>query len=147
MADPVLSQEEMDALLKEVKSGKIDTGVVAGNGAGALGYDMTDVNHYVTLSPAMTLKVISDRFVPHVQAALSKAVLREVKVTATPVQTAKFGSVMSDVPPMSSLNLLQVKPLTETALLILPANFVYFLLDHFLGGKAGCLSEREKVIR
>lgn len=138
MAEPILSQEEMDALLKEVKSGNIDTGVAKGS-TGALGYDLTDVNHYVTLSPAMTLKIVGERFIPHLQAAISKAVLREVKIIATPVQTVKFGNVTDNIQPMSSLNLLHVKPLTETALLIMPANIVYFLLDHFLGGKGRLL--------
>jgi flagellar motor switch protein FliM len=138
MAEPVLSQEEMDALLKGVQGGQIDTTISPGN-AGALRYDLTDVNHYVTLSPAMTLKVVGDRFVPHIQAAISKAVLRQVKITALPVQTVKFNSVMNSIKPMSCMNLLNVKPLTETALLVLPADIVYFLLDHFLGGKGRLL--------
>ena len=138
MSEPVLSQEEMDALLKGVQTGQIDTTVAPSSTTG-LKYDLTDVNHYVTLSPAMTLKVVGDRFVPHIQAAISKAVLREVKITAIPIQTVKFNSVINNIPPMSSLNLLNVKPLTETALLVLPANVVYFLLDHFLGGKGRLL--------
>ena len=138
MAEPVLSQEEMDVLLKGVQDGQVDTTVAPGSTAG-FKYDLTDVNHYVTLSPAMTLKVVGDRFVPHIQAAISKAVLREVKVTATPVQTVKFNSVMNRIRPMSCMNLLNVKPLTETALLVMPADIVYFLLDHFLGGKGRLL--------
>jgi flagellar motor switch protein FliM len=139
MAEPVLSQEEMDALLKGVQGGQIDTGVVTGSTSGVSKYDLTDVNHYVTLSPVMTLKAVADRFVPHIQAAISKSVLREVKITATPVQTVKFNSVMNNVQPMSCMNLLNVKPLTETALLVMPADIVYFLLDHFLGGKGRLL--------
>jgi len=139
MADPILSQEEMDSLQAAVRSGQIDTGVVKGSTEGVLRYDLTDVNHYVTLSPAMTLKVVGDRFVPHLQAAISKAVLREVKVTAIPVQTVKFGNVIGNIQPMSSLNLLSVEPLTGSALLVMTANVVYFLLDHFLGGKGRLL--------
>jgi flagellar motor switch protein FliM len=36
---------------------------------------------------------------------------------------------------MSSINLLKVEPLTDNGLLVMTANVVYFLLDHFLGGK------------
>ncbi|MBI3358252.1 MAG: FliM/FliN family flagellar motor switch protein [Nitrospirae bacterium] len=135
MAEPVLSQEEMDALLKGVQGGQVDTQVIPNSSAGALRYDLTDVNRYVTLSPAMTLKVVSDRFIPHLQAAIGKAIRREVTVTAIPVQTLKFGSVMSSIQPMSSLNLLKMDPLTERGLLVMTGNVVYFLLDHFLGGK------------
>lgn len=138
MSEPVLSQEEMDLLQEAVRSGQVDTAVAPGS-AGASTYDLTDVNHYVTLSPVLTLKAIADRFVPHIQAAFAKTLLREVKVTATPVQTVKFNSVMADIQAMSCMNLISVKPLTETALLILPADVIYFLLDHFLGGKGRLL--------
>jgi len=135
MAEPILSQEEIESLQKAVRSGEINTGVVAGSGAGVLTYDLTDVNHYVTLTPALTLKAVGDRMVPHLQAVISKAILREVNVTATPVQTVKFSSIVGDIQPMSSINLLNVEPLTGSALLVMTANVVYFLLDHFFGGK------------
>ncbi|MEK7703274.1 MAG: FliM/FliN family flagellar motor switch protein [Nitrospirota bacterium] len=134
MAEPILSQEEMDALLKGVAGGDIDTSV-SSSAMGALKYDMTDVNHYVTLNPEMTMKAVSERFIPHIEAAMSKAIRRKMTITLSNVETVKFGGTIGQVPPMSYLNLLKVDPLSDAALLVMPATAVYFLFDFALGGK------------
>ncbi|MEK7748095.1 MAG: FliM/FliN family flagellar motor switch protein [Nitrospirota bacterium] len=134
MAEPILSQEEMDALLKGVKDGNVDTSF-SSSPADSLKYDLTDVNHYVTLSPAMTMKAVSDRFLPHIEAALCKAIRRKVTVTSAGVDTVKFGGTVGQILPMSYISLLKVAPLTDAALLVMPASVVYFMFDLALGGK------------
>ncbi len=135
MANEVLSQDEMDALLQGVQSGQVDTRVAPGPVSGVRPYDLTNVNHYMTLHPTKAVKVVSDRFVPSFQFALTRSYRKEVRVSLTIVEMGKFDSFMEKIPPMSSFNLLKIESLTNVALLILTANTVYFLLERFFGGE------------
>jgi flagellar motor switch protein FliM len=134
MAEKVLSQDEMDALLQGVQSGQVDTRISLGATSGVHPYDLTNVNHYMTLNPVPAIKVVSDLFLPPFQIALTQAFRKEVKASLLIVEMGKFDSFLDKIPPMSSYHLIKVDPLTNTMLLVFTASTVYFLLEHFYGG-------------
>ncbi len=143
MAEKVLSQDEMDALLQGVQSGQVDTRVSLGQTSGVHPYDLTNVNHYMTLHPIPAIKTVSERFIPLFQLALLPLFRKEIKVTLTIAEMGKFDSFLEKIPPMSSYHLIKLEPLTNSVLLIFTANTVYFLLEHFYGGYGRLHSKTE----
>ncbi len=134
MTEKILSQDEMDALLQGVQSGQIDTRTAPGPTAGVRPYDLLNLNHFVTLHPVMAIKVVSNRMIISCRVAMRKLFRKPVTMELTIVEMNKFDTFIETIPPMSSFHLLKVEPLSKTVLLILTAEMVYFLLDHFYGG-------------
>ncbi len=134
MDEKILSQDEMDALLKGVQSGQVDIQAPPNPTVGFRTYNMTNVPHYQRLTPVNTLKIVNNRFTPNFQAVMTRTFRKQVTITPTVVELITFEEFVQKVAPMSSINLLKCEPLTNTVFLIVSANLAYLLMEHFFGG-------------
>lgn len=133
MAEKILSQDEVDTLLKGVKEGKVDTQTLAPS-SDAQPYDLA--NEERIMSARMpTLEFINERLARFFQSSLS-AILREtVEVTPEPIEVCKFEVFIGRFSLPISINLIKMEPLKGHVLLVIDAQMVYLLLDRFFGGK------------
>lgn len=133
--EKVLSQEEVNALLKGIDSGDVST-VPADNTqeTGVRSYDLTSHDRVVR-GRMPTLEIISERFARIFQVTLSGVLKEIVDIHLISVDIKKFGEFMKHIPLPSCINIFRMEPLKGFNLMIIDPRMVYLLIDHFFGGK------------
>jgi len=126
MADKVISQGEMDALLKG--------GEGPGSAVSAVrGYDLTSQKRVIP-ARILTLEMVCEQFARSFQTALGSMLMKEMEFTMRPTTTVECADLVSKIPLLSSINVLGLDPLKGGALILLDAKTIYLLLDNFFGG-------------
>lgn len=134
MADEILSQEEIDALLHGVDDGDIETETDAGGADDDYSsYDLTSQDRIVR-GRMPTLELINERFARHTRVSLFNLLRRSADVSIGGVQVQKFGEYVHTLYVPTSLNMVRVHPLRGMALFVLEAKLVFKLVDNFFGG-------------
>lgn len=128
----LLSQEEIDALLHGVDEGDVDTGGDDEDGS-ARSYDLTSQDRIVR-GRMPTLEMINERFARYTRVSLFNLLRRTADVAVGGLQIQKFGEYVHTLYVPTSLNLVKLKPLKGTGLVILDAKLVFKLVDNFFGG-------------
>lgn len=133
----ILSQEEVDALLKGVVGGEIETETDIpdlGDVDGCREYDFA-AQDKVIRGRMPTLDAINDRFARFFRNTLSSLLRRMIDVTPVSLDTLKFGNFMRSLPVPSSIHIIRVEPLRGNALVVLETKLVFALIDSFFGGR------------
>jgi len=132
MAEDILSQEEVDALLRGVASEPAVAIAPSSNG-GVRRYDIGRQERIVrTRMPA--LEFINERFARGLRAALAGLTGHSPEISLAPVRVVKFSEFTRTLAVPSNLNLVHVKPLHGTGLFALEPDLVFQLVDNLFGG-------------
>ncbi|MEW6219237.1 MAG: flagellar motor switch protein FliM [Thermodesulfobacteriota bacterium] len=133
--EQILSQDEVDALLKGITGGEIEE-VEEPIDAEALGYtpyDFTRQDRLVQIKmPA--LEVINDAFLRALRTSLSTALRRIIDITTVPMELDRFGNFIRTLPVPSSLQIFKMDPFRGHALLVMEPRVVFAFVESFLGG-------------
>ena len=134
MADEILSQEEIDALLHGVDDGDIEIESDAGSDdSDYSSYDLTSQDRIVR-GRMPTLELINERFARHTRVSLFNMLRRSAEVSIGGVQVQKFGEYIQTLYVPTSLNMVRVQPLRGMALFVLEAKLVFKFVDNIFGG-------------
>jgi flagellar motor switch protein FliM len=135
--EKVLSQEEIDALLKGVVSGEVDTAPKEAPGSvdRTTQYDLLNQERIIR-GRMPTLELINDRFIRRQSVAWTGLLREAVEFIVVGTQVIKFGELLKKIPMPSSLNVFHMHPLRGNGLFIMDAFLVYLVVDYFFGGKA-----------
>lgn len=128
----LLSQEEIDALLHGVDDGDVDTNPDLVEGE-ARSYDLTSQDRIVR-GRMPTLEMINERFARYTRISLFNLLRRSADVAVGGIQIQKFGEYVHTLYVPTSLNMVKLRPLRGTGLIILDAKLVFKLVDNFFGG-------------
>jgi flagellar motor switch protein FliM len=134
--EKILSQEEIDALLKGVVSGEVDTAPKEDQptASGAKQYDLLNQERIIR-GRMPTLELINDRFIRRLSVAWTTLFREAIDFVVVGTQIIKFGEFLKRVPMPSSLNVFHMHPLRGNALFVMDAFLVYLIVDYFFGGK------------
>jgi flagellar motor switch protein FliM len=132
----ILSQDEVDALLKGVVGGDIatETDVPYLDEGQVDRFDFA-AQDKVVRGRMPSLDAIHDRFARLFRNSLSSMLRKMVDITPVSLDTIKFGNFMRSLPVPSSIHVIRVEPLRGNALVIVEAKLVFGLIDSFFGGK------------
>ena len=130
----LLSQEEIDALLHGVDDGDVDTEDDGGGEGGARGYDFNSEDRIVR-GRMPTLEMINERFARYLRISMFNMLRRSTEISVGGIQTLKFGEYIHTLFVPTSLNLIKMKPLRGTALLVIEPTLVFILVDNYFGGE------------
>ena len=128
----LLSQDEIDALIKGVDSGKVDTTPPPAPGE-ARPYDLASQDRVVR-GRLPTLEMINERFARLFRIGIFNLLRRSPELSIKGIEMVKFSEYVQSVFVPSNLNLIRVKPLRGTALLVLEPQLVFAAVDNFFGG-------------
>ncbi|RZD14512.1 MAG: flagellar motor switch protein FliM [Candidatus Acidulodesulfobacterium ferriphilum] len=128
----ILSQEEVNALLRGISSGSIETEKLEET-SGVRAYDLTSQDRIVR-GRMPTLEIINERFARLLRNDLTSALRKVAEVTATSVDMQKFGEFLKNIPLPTSLTIFKMPPLRGYGIFVLDARLVYNLIDIFFGG-------------
>ena len=138
----VLSQDEIDALLVGVESGKVEagTGLPEAN-AEIQPFDFNE-QEYLPRNQLPVLDTVHQRFVRHFTISLYR-LLKHIPVMALgEPRLIKYAEYMDSLDMPSSINLLQVSPLVGQMLLVMDAKLVFIAVDNYFGGEGRFQSGR-----
>lgn len=132
--EKILSQDEVDALLKGLSDGEIegDADVVEDQGT-ARQYDLTNQDRIIR-GRMPTLEIINDRFARLHRITLSSNLRRIIDLTTAQTEMMKFGEFIRTLPVPTSLHVLKMEPMRGHTLLVLESKLIFNLLDCFFGG-------------
>ena len=130
----LLSQDEIDALLHGVGGGDVETDADEGLEDGtARNYDFASEDRIVR-GRMPTLEMVNERFSRHFRISLFNMLRRSAEISVGGVDMIKFSEYIHTLFVPTSLNLIKVKPLRGTGLLVFEPKLVYILVDNFFGG-------------
>jgi flagellar motor switch protein FliM len=132
MGADLLSQDEIDALLHGVDSGAVPTEAPAAPGE-ARSYDFASQDRIVR-GKLPTLEMINERFARTWRIGLFNLVRRSADLSVRGIDLMRFGEYMHSLQVPNNLNLVKMKPLRGTALVVYEPRLVFTMVDNFFGG-------------
>ncbi len=132
MADEILSQDEVDALLKGVL-GETEEEKPAEEAGGIRPYDIGKQERIVR-GRMPTLEIINERFARMLRIGLYNLMRRSAEISVSPVKVMKYSEFMRNLVVPTNLNLVRFKPLRGMGLLIFDPNLVFLVVDNLFGG-------------
>jgi flagellar motor switch protein FliM len=132
MADNFLSQEEVDALLKGV-NGDQDDVAAPEETSGVRTYNLATQERIVR-GRMPTLEIINERFARLLRVGLFNFLRRSAEVSVGSVRVSKYSEFIRNLVVPTNLNLVHMKPLRGTALMVFDPGLVFLLVDNLFGG-------------
>ncbi len=129
----ILSQDEIDALLDGVDSGDVDTEPAPVAPGEVIPLDLASQDRIVR-GRLPTLEMINERFARHFRVSLFNMLRRSPELSVVGVESLKFSEYMHKLYVPTNLNLVRVKPLRGTALIVFEPKLVFAVVDNFFGG-------------
>lgn len=132
MADDILSQEEVDALLRGV-SGEAVEEAKSEDSSGVRSYDIGRQERIVRgRMPA--LEIINERFVRLFRLGMFALMRRSAEITGGGVRVLKYGDFVRNLVVPTNFNIVNIKPLRGMALVIIEPALAFQVVDTLFGG-------------
>ncbi len=134
MANEILDQDEIDALIHGVDNGKVKTESDEPVATGEVRvYDLTTQTRIVR-GRMPTLDLINERFARLYRTTLFNMLRRTPQISVATVQLSKFSDYLHSLYVPTSLNMVKVHPFRGTGLIVLDPKLVFSAVDNFFGG-------------
>jgi flagellar motor switch protein FliM len=140
--DKILSQEEIDALVKGIETGKVDTTSAPKVEAEASPFDFANQDRIIR-GRMPTLDLLNDFFARLLRNPLSLMLRKGLDIIPQALQLIKYGEFTRTLSIPSSLHVFKIDPLRGHALLILDSKLVFSFIDIFMGGTGKMVSPIE----
>lgn len=133
MADTILSQAEIDQLLNgdSTGSGPADTASAGEDSVKA--YDPS-TQRRVVRERLQALEIINERFARQFRMGLFNLLRRSPDISAGVINIQPYQEFARNMPVPTNLNLIHLKPLRGTALLVFSPSLVFIAVDNLFGG-------------
>ncbi|MBS0497342.1 MAG: flagellar motor switch protein FliM [Gammaproteobacteria bacterium] len=132
MAEDFLSQDEVDALLKGA-TGESDEVQEEEDRGGVRPYNIATQERIVR-GRMPTYEIINERFARFFRIGLFNFMRRTVDIAVGPVKVIKFSEFVRNLVVPTNLNMIHMKPLRGTALMVFDPNLIFLIVDNLFGG-------------
>ncbi|HPL62839.1 MAG TPA: flagellar motor switch protein FliM [Syntrophales bacterium] len=131
----ILTQEEVDALLRGISGGEIETEVIKEplDPSEAMPYDLTSQDRIIR-GRMPTLEMLNERFVRMFRTSLSSLLRKVVSFSTLSIEMIKFGDFLKTLPVPTSLHVFRMEPLKGSAIFVVESKVIFTLVDVFFGG-------------
>ncbi|MBN9426229.1 MAG: flagellar motor switch protein FliM [Burkholderiales bacterium] len=131
MTDQFLSQDEVDALLEGVTG---DAGPEEAEPPGGVrDYDLARQERIVR-GRMPTLELVHERFARNLRIGMFNFMRRNPDISVGPVKVQKYSAFLRDIVVPTNINVMRVKPLRGSGLLIIEPQLVFAIIDTMFGG-------------
>ena len=135
----VLTQEEIDALLKSVDSGAVDTAERDPAPEDVRPYDLTSQDRVVR-GRLPTLELLGEKFARQLRTDLQELLRYPVNVGAGGVQVLPYSEFADGLYIPTSITLVKLPPLKGLGLIAIDAKLVFRMVDQYFGGDGRTIS-------
>ncbi len=132
MTTDLLSQDEIDALLHGVDSGAVDVEPPPAPGE-ARTYDFATQERIIR-GRLPTLEMINERFARTWRIGLFNLLRRSADLSVRGIDMIRFGEYMHSLQVPTNINLVKMKPLRGTGIVMFEPRLVFTVVDNFFGG-------------
>lgn len=130
----ILTQEEVDALLRGISGGQVETEIDEGRDVpDAVHYDLASQDRIIR-GRMPTLEMLNEKFARMFRTTLSSMLRKVVTVNAMPVEMIKFGEFLKTLPVPTSLHIFRMEPLRGNAIFVMESKVIFTLVDVLFGG-------------
>jgi len=130
----ILSQEEVDALLRGISGGEIETEAEEYHEPGGIiPYDLTSQDRIIR-GRMPTLEMTNEKYARTFRATLSSILRKVISVTAVSADMIKFGEFLKTLPVPTSLHLFRMDPMRGNAIFVVESKIIFTLVDIIFGG-------------
>ncbi|MFZ1202609.1 MAG: hypothetical protein WAO07_20775, partial [Desulfobacterales bacterium] len=133
MADQVLSQEEIDALLSAMDKGEVDLKQDAPAQEVVREYNLTSRNTLLR-SQFHGLEEVCDRFATRLSVGLSTSLQQSIEVEPVSTEMVKYGEFINIFSTPTHLSIFTLEPLIGEAMMAIQPQLVFSLIDCMFGG-------------
>lgn len=129
MAESILSQNEVDALLEGISTtdkGNLYDGEVRD-------FNLAE-QQYIGRGRLPTLELINERFTRLLRIGLFNFLRRSSEVSSGAIKVTEYGEFLKTLAQPTNINLIQIKPLRGTALIVIDPDLIFLFVDNFFGG-------------
>ncbi|MCL4747539.1 MAG: flagellar motor switch protein FliM [Burkholderiaceae bacterium] len=132
MSDQFLSQEEVDALLDGVNGDALPSDD-DGDTSGVKTYDLAKQERIVR-GRMPTLEIVNERFARNLRLALFNFIRRNPEISVGQAKIQKYSAFLRNIVVPTNINVMQVRPLRGSGLVICEPNLVFTMIDSLFGG-------------
>ncbi len=132
----VLDQSEVDALLKGVVKGEVETESKVPSREeeeGIRPFDLLSQSKIIR-GRMPTLDVLNERFAKAFRISLSSILHKTVDVSVSSTEFTKFGEFIKSLPVPTSLNIFKMDPLRGFSMMVVESKLVFAMIDYLFGG-------------
>jgi flagellar motor switch protein FliM len=130
----VLTQEEVDALLRGISGGQIETEIEEENDpSDVVLYDLASQDRIIR-GRMPTLEMTNEKFARMFRTTLSSMLRKVVSVNSMSVDMIKFGEFLKTLPVPTSLHIFRMEPLRGNAIFVMESKVIFTLVDVLFGG-------------
>lgn len=129
----LLSQDEIDALLHGVDSGDVGTDEAPPEPGEVRTFDFASQDRIIR-GRLPTLELINERFLRQWRVGLFNLLRRSTELSVRGVEMIKFGEYMHSLYVPTNINLIRLKPLRGTGIVLFEPKLVFAVVDNFFGG-------------
>ena len=133
MNQQILSQDEVDALLQGItgESQKLDAEEV--QTAGIRDYDLASQERIVRGRMPM-MEIINERFARNIRIGLFNLIRKSPEVSIGGIKVQKYSAFLREIVVPTNFNLVSVKPLRGSGLIVCDPSLVFAVIDALFGG-------------
>ena len=134
MNQQILSQDEVDALLQGItgESQKLEQEEVATGGI--RDYDLASQERIVR-GRMPTMEVINERFARNIRIGLFNFIRKSPEVAIGGIKVQKFSAFLREIVVPTNFNIMTVKPLRGSGLIVCEPSLVFAVIDALFGGQ------------
>lgn len=141
--DDLLLQDEIDALLSSVSGDEDESPREERSGSARIRPFDPATQHRVIRERLQGLDIINERFARHFRISLFNLIRRNADITIHSVRYQSFNQFSRNVPVPTNINLVSMKPLRGTALVVFPPDLVFMVIDNLFGGDGRFVTRSE----
>jgi flagellar motor switch protein FliM len=132
MDDKFLSQDEVNALLQGI-AGDTDEPTTTIDPSKVALYNLATQERIVR-GRMPSLDLINDRFTRLLRIGLYNLLRSNPEISVSPIRNTKYSEFLRNLVVPTNLNLVKIKPLMGTALIVMDPQLVFLLVDNLFGG-------------
>jgi len=141
--DDLLVQDEIDALLNSVSGGEPQDSPAEKPGTARIRPFNPATQHRIIRDRLHSLDIINERFARSFRIGLFNLIRRNADITVGPVEYQSYSSFARYVPVPANINLISMKPLRGSGVIIFPPSMVFMIVDNLFGGDGRFLTRSE----
>ncbi len=130
----ILAQDEVDALLRGLSGGEIESESDAQlDPSGIVPFDLANQDRIIR-GRMPVLEIVNDRFARLCTNALTNAIRKRVELNPISIDMTKFGDFLRSLPVPTSINIFKMEPLRGNAIIVVDSRLVFALVENVFGG-------------
>lgn len=134
MNQQILSQDEVDALLQGITGESQKLEQEEAPTGGIRDYDLA-AQERIVRGRMPTMEVINERFARNVRIGLFNFIRKSPEVSIGGIKVQKFSAFLREIVVPTNFNIVSVKPLRGSGLIVCDPNLVFAVIDALFGGQ------------